>query len=645
MDSNRKSAKRMTKDEIASEFVKMVRDPKLHTVKYIPKRNIRSYRDLDKYQRMNIPEGRKMLSGHNIDSICKRVIYGSIAKAELHAKTLSNNDEIQKKKDIIAMIEKQMSSISDSGNKEMMSKMLKKTQSELDSLTKVKDTSFDIEHYRPICRRCITYLVEYGEKGWGFYNVLTEVYNSDNKKKKTYTTKDGRDRGYHKDSSDRSDKGWKSVRRDRRDSVDRDKRVERDVYRPPTKATRADLDGDWRRASSKKDVYVPPGDKKSNDNKKPSFGKRFDRQMKSGTDRSEKSDRSVNTKPRFPFKEKSVVSEKKLEIDDFADGGARKKHEITFKTFDTVSADNKAKSTKINTKDYAPYVPPAMRNRKEHSDHGRSHHYRSGDRHGRDRYDRGDRGYRGDRYGRDRYNGGNNRYGRDRYEHRDRYEKRGDGFVDLSDIKNTVTPTITSEIEFPSLGEGISGLSKKPSPKIVESPIKKQGTLKSYHAECSDEESESDGEWESKAGKTNPWIALSSSAKTTPVEEEKQPDKKVGVWGSGTKTISIMHEAAKKEVPLPQKSTTNKVTAKNVPKTVIKDSWDDDSYYSEEDSPEEFDDTEYDAYDDRLDHRHYDGFKPQKISNEVECDEPEFITLTVNGPTNEIPDSWETWDA
>lgn len=233
MSVERKSVKSMKRDEIMDTFLDMMKDPKLSTVKSFRKKT--SFED--KYSRMNVPHGRRNLNSIDMDSLCKRVIYGSIAKSALHDKTDINSEEIQKKKDVLKMLKMKKELEKNEESITSLQTLIDKTESQIEELSNVKNDIFDLPFYQCICRRVLAGLADY-ESGWDYFNKLVEMDKS--RKEKLLKSK-------------------KANSRDDSPTIDRPK----GSYVPPTNRNRSDSSRNWRANSPKnnkkeEDKYVPP---------------------------------------------------------------------------------------------------------------------------------------------------------------------------------------------------------------------------------------------------------------------------------------------------------------------------------------------------------------------------------------------------
>ena len=149
----------------------MVKDPKLSTVKN--KKN-NSKTDV-KYVKMRIINGRHKINDYDIVKICKTVIQGTIIINSNAAKN-ENNNLIEEKKEVLKMIDEMLSIEENKSEIKSLTESKSKIIEEINKLSNSSSTNFDIEYYKPICRRCLTYLSEYGDSGWTFYNYLKDLF-------------------------------------------------------------------------------------------------------------------------------------------------------------------------------------------------------------------------------------------------------------------------------------------------------------------------------------------------------------------------------------------------------------------------------------------------------------------------------------
>ena len=170
--SHKEPISKLSRDDIAKEIFKMVKDPKLSTVKIDRKNNSKS--DV-KYVKMRILSGRQKINDYDIQQICKTVIRGTIIINSNAAKN-DNNNLIEEKKEVLKMIEEMLSLEENEDEIKSLKESEDKIIDEINKLSDSSSSNFDLTYYKPICRRCLTYLAEYGDSGWTFYNYLKDLF-------------------------------------------------------------------------------------------------------------------------------------------------------------------------------------------------------------------------------------------------------------------------------------------------------------------------------------------------------------------------------------------------------------------------------------------------------------------------------------
>ena len=98
-----KNANKLTKSDVVDLIVVMLNDPKLDTICFT---DGRTSDRTDKYMGMHIPDSRKKIKDHNLETICKKVIKGTIKNSVKN--TTFENPEIKKKKEILNILKEQM---------------------------------------------------------------------------------------------------------------------------------------------------------------------------------------------------------------------------------------------------------------------------------------------------------------------------------------------------------------------------------------------------------------------------------------------------------------------------------------------------------------------------------------------------------
>ena len=173
-DTKRQSVKLMKQDEIMQNFVIMLSDKKLETVKKFRKPG--KIAIVKKHDKMYIPEKRKKLVGCDIDleATVKLVITGNIANSEMHTQTNIHSKELQKKQDTLRLLEEQKLSGTFDESTDIL---INRLNIEINTILDIQVEHFDITFYRSVCKRVLEGLSD-REKGWPYYNKLQIVYDT-----------------------------------------------------------------------------------------------------------------------------------------------------------------------------------------------------------------------------------------------------------------------------------------------------------------------------------------------------------------------------------------------------------------------------------------------------------------------------------
>jgi hypothetical protein len=170
----------MKQDEIMQNFVIMLSDKKLDTVKNFRKPG--KIAIIKKHDKMYIPEKRKKLVGCDFDleATVKLVIAGNISNSEMHTQTNIHSKELQKKQDTLRLLEEQRSSgVSD----ESTDILINRLNVEISAILDVQVEHFDITFYRSVCKKVLEGLSD-RDRGWPYYNKLQIVYDNFREKSK-----------------------------------------------------------------------------------------------------------------------------------------------------------------------------------------------------------------------------------------------------------------------------------------------------------------------------------------------------------------------------------------------------------------------------------------------------------------------------
>lgn len=185
-----RSVKNMKQEEIMQNFVTMLYDKKLDTVKVFKK--FGKFSNVKKHDKMYVPENRKKLSGCDIDldAVIRLVINGSILNSLTHDHTNIHSKQIQKKQDTLRILEEQKRlGVGD----ETTDILIDRINSEIRGMLNIEVAHFDLIFYKSICKRVLEGLSD-REKGWPYYNKLQIVYDNYKEKLKPKVAVNGNNR-------------------------------------------------------------------------------------------------------------------------------------------------------------------------------------------------------------------------------------------------------------------------------------------------------------------------------------------------------------------------------------------------------------------------------------------------------------------